>query len=142
MTPEAEDYDPRKRDPQFARASASPLYELVRRFLQVLPVIDPVVCSFRSFIITTPPFPFMPVSCSNHTPSPRAQISHSTRSPISLIALYTKIQKSLNQRAQVPCSPLLAQPMASVSSESEVRSAVVHCQMKRSSGRKGWMRSL
>lgn len=34
---EAEDYDPRKRDPQFAHASASPLYELVRRFPQVLP---------------------------------------------------------------------------------------------------------
>lgn len=31
-TPASEDYDPRKRGPQFVRASPSPLYELVRRF--------------------------------------------------------------------------------------------------------------
>ncbi|OBZ73206.1 Uncharacterized protein C4F10.09c [Grifola frondosa] len=31
---EGEEYDPRKRDPQYAHASASPIYELVCRFLQ------------------------------------------------------------------------------------------------------------
>jgi len=34
---EVEEYDPRKRDPQFAHASASPLYELVRRFFMSPP---------------------------------------------------------------------------------------------------------
>lgn len=93
--PDAEAYDPRKRDPQFAHASSSPLWELVGYSpLSSHSKTEKFPYRPHCSTITTPQFHCTRGSSSPPSHSPPAPISHRTHSPISSIGSCTRIPKS------------------------------------------------
>lgn len=63
---EADHYDPRKRDPQYAHASSLPLYELVSHLVnRLIPMLTCLSHRFRSCITTTQLSRYTHVNCSS-----------------------------------------------------------------------------
>lgn len=107
-----EQYDPRKRDPQFAYAGTSLLYELVRiDLLYEGSSLNDTIHSCLSLTITILRFPCMPDSFSRLHHSPQVLICRSTRYLISLIDLFTRTPRSLARKVPVRCSLQLAKSM-------------------------------
>jgi hypothetical protein len=114
---EGEVYDPRKRDPQFAHASSSPLWELVRSLVIFTLIYFQPLCP-RPLYCTTiiPQSPCTPASSSPHSPSQQAPTFHSTPFRISLTDSFTRIRSNLSRtrmaqergkrRVQVRCNLL------------------------------------
>lgn len=102
-----ESYDPRKREPQYAHAEKTCLWELVLRF--VFPVSFSRILIYLprspSSITSTPPYPSMLAKYSPTHKSRRPRTWRSTHFHTSSTASCIRTRRNQNRAARARCSP-------------------------------------